>query len=70
MDRHSESRFIDDFPRDLSISLISALGKYESVTVTRDISIDTLNKQHTGHYRLASFSNVYGLSNEMTTKMK
>ena len=33
-----------------------------------DINIDTLNKQDTGYNSLGSFSNVYGLSNLVTTK--
>ena len=55
------------FFKDLSIALNCTLDKYENVIVMGDINIDTLNKQDTGYNSLGSFSDVYGLSNLVTT---
>ena len=53
--------------KDLSIALTCALDKYENIIIMGDINIDTLNKQDTGYNSLGSFSDVYGLSNLITT---
>ena len=45
--RPPESNNIDAFFSDLSITLNSALDKYENIIVMGDINIDTLNKQDT-----------------------
>ena len=58
----------DSFFKDLSTTLNSAIDKYDDVIVMRDINIDTLNLQDTGHCKLVSFCDVFGLSNLVTAK--
>ena len=66
--RPPESNNIDSFFNDLSTTLNSALDKYDNVIVMGDINIDTLNRQDTGHSKLVSFCDVFGLSNLVTAK--
>ena len=66
--RPPESSNIDAFFTDLSITLNSALDKYENIIVMGDVDIDTLNKQDTGYNRIVSFCDVFGLSNLVTAK--
>ena len=66
--RPPESSNIDAFFTDLSITLNSALDKYENIILMGDINIDTLNKQDTGYNRIVSFCDVFGLSNLVTAK--
>ena len=58
----------DAFFANLSDSLDQALDRYDNVIVMGDINIDTQDSQHPGYNKLASFCDVYGLSNLVTTK--
>ena len=66
--RPPDSSNMDAFFSDLSITLNSALDKYDNIIVMGDINIDTLNKQDTGYSRIVSFCDVFGLSNLVTAK--
>ena len=59
---------LDTFFVDLSVSLNQALDNYDNVVVMGDINIDTHDAQHPGYNKLASFCDIFGLSNLVTTK--
>ena len=59
---------LDDFFANLSVSLNQALDRYDNVIVMGDINIDKQDSQHPGYNKLASFCDVFGLSNLVTTK--
>ena len=59
---------LDGFFANLSVSLNQALDRYDNVIVMGDINIDTRDSQHPGYNKLASFCDVFGLSNLVTTK--
>ena len=59
---------IETFFSDLSTSLNRALVWYDNVIVMGDINIDTQNKTDPGFDRLASFCDVFGLSNLVMSK--
>ena len=59
---------LDGFFANLSVSLNQALDRYDNVIVMGDINIDTQDSQHLKYNKLASFCDVFGLSNLVTTK--
>ena len=59
---------IETFLSDLSTSLNRALDRYDNVIVMGNINIDTQNKTDPGFDKLASFCDVFGLSNLVTSK--
>ena len=59
---------IETFFSDLSTSLNRALDRYDNVIVMGDINIETQNKTDPGFDKLASFCDVFGLSNLVTSK--
>ena len=63
-----ESSDIDAFFSNLSTTLNSALDEYDNVIAMGDVNIDTLNRQDTGHSKLVSFCDVFGLSSLVTAK--
>ena len=58
----------ETFFSDLSTSLNRALDRYDNIIVMGDINIDTHNEKDPGFVKLASFCDVFGLSNLVTSK--
>ena len=66
--RPPEPRDLDSFFSALSISLNSALDKYDNVILMGDININTLDKEDSADQKLPNFCDVFGLSNPVTGK--
>ena len=66
--RPPEPRDIDSFFSALSISLNSALDKYDNVILMGDININTLDKEDSAYQKLTNFCDVFGLANLVTAK--
>ena len=59
---------IETFFSDLSTSLNRALDRYDNIIVMGDINIDTHNEKDPYFVKSASFCDVFGLSNLVTSK--
>eukprot|EP00794_Sanderia_malayensis_P003941 gene3941-4486_t len=66
--RPPERSNLDSFFSALSLSLNSALDKYDNVILMGDININTFDKADAAYQKLASFCDVFGLSNLVTAK--
>ena len=66
--RPPEPRDLDSFFSALSISLNSALDKYDNVILMGDININTFDKEDGANQKLVNFCDVFGLSNLVTAK--
>ena len=66
--RPPEPRDLDSSFAALSISLNSALDKYENVILMGDININTFDKEDGANQKLVNFCDVFGLSNLVTAK--
>ncbi len=66
--RPPERSNLDPFFSALSLSLNSALDKYDNVIIMGDININTFDKADAAYQKLASFCDVFGLSNLVTAK--
>ena len=52
----------------LSMSLNTALDKYDSIIIMGDININTQNDQNPGYNNFTTFCDIFGLSNLVTSK--
>ena len=66
--RPPEPRDLDSFFSALSISLNSALDKYDNVILMGDININTFDKEDGANQKLVNFCDVFGLSDLVTAK--
>ena len=66
--RPPDAANLELFFKELSLSLNSALDKYDNALIMGDINIDTHDTQHPGHAKLISFCDVFGLSNLVKDK--